>query len=284
MTRLDMEHKLHEPFDLHLHSRSSDGSDSPAQVVRSAADRGVTLIALTDHDNVGGVPEAMAQARQTGIRMLPSIEMDAEWPHELHILGIDIDIDETAFKTALATALSRRGERNVVIVERLLHAGIDVRPFLSKEIATASRLNIAIALVKGGFAESTRDAFVNYLKRGSPGYYSVERFPPEQIISLIRGAGGVPVWAHPLKGHPDPHQLAPMLKEFGLAGLEAYHPTLSEGDSVVLTSIARQLGLLVTCGSDYHGEHRKDVFPGQTWRDTAALRECRAYFEARPIR
>ena len=284
MTLLNMEQKIHEPFDLHLHSNHSDGSDAPAQVVQNAAERGVTMIALTDHDNVSGVPEALAQAQKTGIRVLPSIEMDAEWSHEMHILGLDIDVNEPGLKAALTTALTRRGERNTVIVERLLHAGMDVRPYLTKEIGSATRLNIALALVKGGFAENTRDAFINLLRRGRPGYYTAERFEPEQIIRLIRGAGGVPVWAHPLNGHPDPHQLAPVLKELGLMGLEAYHPTLSEGDTVVLTSIARQLDLLVTCGSDYHGAHRKDVFPGQTWRDTTALRECRAYFEARPVR
>lgn len=278
------EQKNREPFDLHLHSNCSDGSDTPQEVVRAAAARGLTLIALTDHDNVGGVPAAMDAAENSGIRLLPSIEMDAEWPHEMHILGLDIDLDEPRMKDALAVAFRRRGARNREIVERLIRIGCDVRPYLEGDIAAATRLNIALALVKGKFAADTREAFAKYLRKGCPGFYTVERYTPEEIIQLILGAGGVPVWAHPMNGRAEPHRIAPMLKELGLMGLEGYHPSLSEGDSVVLTSIARQLGLIVTCGSDYHGAHRPEVVPGQTWRDTALLAETRAFFEARPQR
>ena len=273
-----------EPFDLHLHSNCSDGSDTPAQVVRAAAQRGITMLALTDHDNVLGVPEARAEAASLGIRFLPSIEMDAQWPHEMHILGLDFDIEEPRMQQALAIALARRGERNQEIVNRLLKVGCDIRAHLGGEIGAATRLNIAIALVKGGYAADTKEAFAKYLRKGCPGFYTVERFTPEEIIQLILGAGGIPVWAHPMNGHADPHKLAPMLKKLGLMGMEGYHPSLSEGDSVVITSIARQMGLIVTCGSDYHGDHRPDVVPGQTWRDNALLRETRAFFDARKQR
>lgn len=274
----------HKPFDLHLHSDCSDGSDTPAEVVRAAFARGITLLALTDHDNVLGIPEALEEAELLGIRLLPSIEMDAEWQHEMHILGLDIDIDEPRMKEALITALERRGERNREIVARLARIGCDISPYLGGEIGAATRLNIALALVKGKYAANTKEAFAKYLRKGCPGFYTVERFSPEEIISLIRGAGGVPVWAHPMNGHADPHKVAPMLKEMGLLGMEGYHPSLSAGDSVVITSIARQMKLIVTCGSDYHGDHRPDVVPGQTWRDTALLAMTRAFFEARPQR
>lgn len=271
------EQKNREPFDLHLHSNCSDGSDTPEEVVRAATARGLTLIALTDHDNVGGVPAAMNAAENSGIRLLPSIEMDAEWPHEMHILGLDIDLDEPRMKDALAVAFRRRGARNREIVERLIRIGCDVRPYLEGDIAAATRLNIALALVKGKFAADTREAFAKYLRKGCPGFYTVERYTPEEIIQLILGAGGVPVWAHPMNGRAEPHRIAPMLKELGLMGLEGYHPSLSEGDSVVLTSIARQLGLIVTCGSDYHGAHRPEVVPGQTWRPGAARGNTRVF-------
>ncbi|MDD4311644.1 MAG: PHP domain-containing protein [Eubacteriales bacterium] len=275
---------LTEPFDLHLHSSYSDGSDTPAEVVRAAYARGVTLLALTDHDNVLGVPEALAEAERIGVRLLPSIEMDAEWPHEMHILGIDIDTNEQRMNAALVTALKRRGERNAIIIDRLLHAGCDIRGYLSGEIGAATRLNIALALVKGGYVADTKEAFAKYLRKGCPGFYTVQRFTPEEIIQLILGAGGVPVWAHPMNGHADPHKIAPMLKELGLMGMEAYHPSLSEGDTVVITSVARQLDLIVTCGSDYHGTHRPDVVPGQTWQENVLLRKTRAFLEARERR
>ncbi len=284
MTPTQEQKSKQEPFDLHLHSNCSDGSDTPAQVVRTAAGRGITMLALTDHDNVLGVPEARAEAANLGIRFLPSIEMDAQWPHEMHILGLDFDTQEPRMQQALAVALTRRGERNQEIVNRLLNVGCDIRAYLGGEIGAATRLNIAIALVKGRYAADTKEAFAKYLRKGCPGFYTVERFTPEEIIRLILGAGGIPVWAHPMNGHADPHKIAPMLKELGLMGMEGYHPSLSEGDSVVITSIARQMGLLITCGSDYHGDHRPEVVPGQTWRDNALLRETRSFFEARTQR
>lgn len=177
------EQKNREPFDLHLHSNCSDGSDTPEEVVRAAAARGLTLIALTDHDNVGGVPAAMNAAENSGIRLLPSIEMDAEWPHEMHILGLDIDLDEPRMKDALAVAFRRRGARNREIVERLIRIGCDVRPYLEGDIAAATRLNIALALVKGKFAADTREAFAKYLRKGCPGFYTVERYTPEGSYS-----------------------------------------------------------------------------------------------------
>lgn len=284
MPRQKNEKQYNQPFDLHLHSNRSDGSDTPAEVVRRAEQQGVTMLALTDHDTVSGVSEAAAEAERAGVLLLPAIEMDAEWPYELHILGLDIDTREPRFTSALARALTRRSERNEEIVARLLRAGCDIRPYLDGDIEVLTRLNIALALVNGGYAADARDAFVRFLNRGGAGYYTVERFSPEEIISLITGAGGVPVWAHPMKGQADIHKLAPMLAELGLMGLEAFHPSQSEGESVIITSIARQLGMIVTCGSDYHGAHRRDVVPGQTWRDTPALNECRSFFEQRKNR
>lgn len=273
-----------EPFDLHLHSNCSDGSDTPAHVVERADERGLTLIALTDHDCVTGVTEAVFAGEQLGVRVLPAIEMDTEWPHELHLLGLDIDIVEPRLAAALETAQKRRGLRNAEIADRLKSAGYDITPFLVGGTEIATRLNIALALIDGGFADNIKDAFVRFLRKGCPGYFSVERFSPEEVIALILGAGGVPVWAHPMHGRPDVHKLTALLKSFGLMGVEAYHPSLSEGEGELLLSIARQTGLIVTCGSDYHGANRPDVLPGQTWREHAALRECRALFENRPLR
>lgn len=273
-----------KPFDLHLHSNRSDGSDTPAHVVERAVERGVSMLALTDHDNVSGVREAVLAGERLGARVLPAIEMDTDWPHELHILGLDIDAYEPRLTAALKQAKERRGIRNNEIADRLKSAGYDIAPYLTGGTEIATRLNIALALVAGGYAENTKDAFVRFLKKGCPGYFTVERFTPEEVISFILGAGGVPVWAHPMHGHPDVHALAERLRSFGLMGLEAYHPSMSEGDGEVLVSIARQQKLLVTCGSDYHGANRPGVFPGQTWRSHAALDACRAFFEARPIR
>lgn len=275
---------IHQPFDLHMHSVCSDGGDVPARVIEIAAAQGVTLAALTDHDGVAGVKEAVAAGKNTGVRVLPSIEMDTEWPHELHILGLDLDVDDMNLQNALETARKRRVERNAEIIRRLEAAGYEVERNMSRKVEVATRLHIALALVRGGYADSLHGAFQSYLRRGKPGYYTVERFSPEEVISLIRGAGGVPVWAHPTHGNPNLHALAEKLQSMGLMGLEAYHPSISGGDSDTLVSIARQSGMIVTCGSDYHGANRPEVMIGQAWRDVPALNECRVFFESRPVR
>ncbi|HWQ06658.1 MAG TPA: PHP domain-containing protein [Feifaniaceae bacterium] len=283
MEKIDCSSK-EEPFDLHLHSVCSDGTDTPAGVIERAYKAGVTLAALSDHDCITGVPEALAAGKRLGVRVLPALEMDCEWPHELHILGLDVDIDESGLRSALETARKRRVIRNNEIIRRLKLAGIEIELYLNREVDVTTRLHLALALVQGGFAGSAREAFTRYLNRGKPGYFTVERFSPEQVIGLILGAGGVPVWAHPMHGNPDPHKLSALLRGYGLMGLEAFHPSVSEGEGALLVSIARQSGMLVTCGSDYHGANRTDVVPGETWRRCAMLEEARAFFEARPAR
>ena len=284
MIQTESQNTIKQPFDLHLHSKCSDGTDSPSEVIARAASLGVTLAALTDHDCVTGMPEALEAGKRLGVRVLPALEMDTEWPHELHILGLDVDTEEPGLQAALQTARERRAVRNEEIVRRLTEAGADINPFLDRDGSVATRLHFALALVAGGFATDAKDAFRRYLRRGCPGYFAVERFAPRQVISLILGAGGVPVWAHPPHGGPNLHALAEELTGYGLMGLEAFHQSVSEGESAVLLSIARQKGLIVTCGSDYHGKNRAEVVPGQAWRACVALEETRAFFESRPMR
>jgi predicted metal-dependent phosphoesterase TrpH len=276
--------RIHQPFDLHMHSLCSDGGDTPTRVIEIAATQGVTLAALTDHDGVAGVGEAVETGKRVGVRVLPSIEMDTEWPHELHILGLDLDVCEANLQNALETARRRRVARNAEILRRLEAAGYDAARHMSRKVEVATRLHVALALVAGGYADSLHDAFKEYLRRGKPGYYTVERFTPQEVIALIRGAGGVPVWAHPTHGNPNLHSLAGKLESMGLMGIEAYHPSIAGGDSDTLVSIARQKGWIVTCGSDYHGANRPEVTIGQTWSEMPVLNECRAFFEARPVR
>ena len=270
-------------FDLHMHSRCSDGADAPGDVVVHAAEAGLAMMALTDHDGIDGVPEALAQGQRCGVTVLPALEMDTEWPSEMHILGLDIDPNDPALCGALAVARARRTARNEEICRRLDAAGFGIRPYLALTGAdgTVTRLHIAKALVTAGYADSLSDAFTRYLKRGCPGYFNAERFSPEAVIGYIRGAGGVPVWAHPSHTKDDPHRLLPRLVEAGLLGVEAYHPSETEGMSKTLVSLAGQYKLLVTCGSDSHGANRPAVSIGCTWRDTPVLMETFAFFAGR---
>ncbi len=268
-------------MDLHMHSDHSDGGDAPGVVVEKAQQAGVTLMALTDHDTVTGVGQAVKAGLERDITVLPAVEMDTQWPSELHILGLDIDIQEPRLAGMLELARQRRIARNEVIFQRLKEAGYDLEPYLTRSVGSTTRLHIALALVAGGFAETISDAFDRYLRRGCPGFYTVERFTPEQVVAGILGAGGVPVWAHPFHGGQSVHKMLEMLKSIGILGLEAYHPSASQGESEILVSLARQNGLLVTCGSDSHGSNRPGVSLGCTWRDTPELMESYEFFMER---
>lgn len=265
-----MEHPANK-FDLHLHSTCSDGADRPAEVVKKAAEAGLSLLALTDHDSVMGVSEACDAGAALGLQVLHAVEMDTEWPSEMHILGLDLDEHEAHFVAMLETARERRIARNEVIFERLAAAGYEVRPYLTRSAESTTRLNIALALVAGGYAGQLREAFDRFLRRGCVGYYAAPRFSPEEVVSGILGAGGVPVWAHPFHGGSNVHKTLDMLRAVGLMGVEAYHSSCTPGESEVLLSLARQTGLLVTCGSDSHGANRPNVSIGSTWHDTSEL-------------
>ena len=273
-----------ERFDLHMHSVCSDGADEPRVLVQRATEAGVRLLALTDHDCVLGVQEAVAAGKEAGARVLPAVEMDTEWPGEMHILGLDVDVTESHFTGMLEIARERRIARNKVIFERLAQAGYDVLPHLGRPIGTVTRLHIALALIDAGYAENIRQAFDRYLRRGCPGYFAMPRFSPQEVVGGILGAGGVPVWAHPFHSGNNVHKMLDMLCAAGLMGIEAYHPSCTEGESEVLVSLARQKSLLVTCGSDSHGANRPGVVPGCTWRDTPELNHTFAFFMGRPPR
>ena len=268
-------------FDLHMHSSCSDGFDPPAQVVRNAAGEGVRLMALTDHDSVQGVPEAREEGERQGVVVLPAIEMDCEWSSELHMLGLDIDPEHPRLRAALDKAAARRVARNREIIARLSAAGYDIAPYLTRAGSSVTRLHIALALVDAGFAQDTRDAFARYLLPGRPGYYKVERFSPEEVIGLVLAAGGVPVWAHPCHARGNIRALGERLRAWGLMGLEVYHPSATAGESELLLSMARQMKLLASCGSDCHGANKPGVRIGCTWRPSPELEQTRAFFLAR---
>ncbi len=261
-----------------MHSRCSDGTDRPCAVVQKAAEAGLRLMALTDHDCTMGVEEAVAEGIKQNIPVLPAVEMDTEWPGELHILGLDIDISNPRFVELLKKARQRRIARNESILERLRKAGYDPTACLTRSIGSTTRLHIALALVDAGYAKDLRDAFDQYLRRGRVGYCAVPRFTPEEVVSAILGAGGVPVWAHPFHGGQNVHKMLDMLKSAGIVGLEAYHPSATEGEAETLLSLAGQNGLLVTCGSDSHGLNRPGVTLGCTWRDTPELTATYDFF------
>jgi 3',5'-nucleoside bisphosphate phosphatase len=226
-------------FDLQSHSTHSDGALAPAEVVARAADAGVKLLALTDHDTVAGVPEALAAARVKRIELTPAVELssvhaDAE---DLHILGYAIDHTDSTLLDALEDFRADRIRRIEQMAERLDIAAPD-HP-------SPGRPHLADALHKR-HPEMTRDElFATYLVPGAPTYVRRSRPTVAQAIDIIHAAGGLAVWAHPYWDVEDP-QLFP-----GLDGVEVFYPTHTEAQTRALHAAAD--GLLKTGSADFHG-------------------------------
>lgn len=266
-------------FDFHLHSNKSDGDFCPADVVKLAAKNNLSLIALTDHDTVSGVDEAVKAGGQLGVRVLSGVELDLESPFELHILGLGVGINDNGLLSALDAQRQRRYARNDDIVAKLKKSGYDIRPFLKKHNDITTRVNVALALIEAGFAKNLGDAFLNFLAKGRPGYCAIEKITPKTGIELILNAGGVPVLAHPCKIAANHHALVNELAGMGLKGIEAFYPTCTDGQVKLFLSLAKQYGLLVTSGSDFHGSIRKNITPGCAWVDCEELAYTKKYIE-----
>jgi predicted metal-dependent phosphoesterase TrpH len=258
-------------YDLHTHSYYSDGTDAPAELIRSAKEAGLSLVALTDHDTVSGVQEALDAGRALNIDVLPAIEIDAQFETELHIVGYGIAIDHPKIKVHEAEAALRRNKRNSDIVHKLEAAGFHITPYLEQSRGNGTRLHLARALMLAGYSDTVRNAFDKYLKRGGAGYVESIRPEPERVISIIHEAGGLAVLAHPRKLNADIHVVINKLVGFGLDGIEAYYPLSTDGEISLFVSLAKQYGLFVTCGSDHHGVNRKNAELGSTWRNVKEL-------------
>lgn len=260
-------------FDLHTHSCISDGTATPSEIVHAAAQGKIKLLALTDHDSILGVQEALDAGQEYGVPVLPAVEMDNEWRHELHIIGLDVDPNHPTLLRALEIARDRRERRNKIIYSRLKEAGYDVQPLVNRPESMTTKLHIAHALIKAGYANDVRDAFAKYLRPGMPGYYTERRFTPQQVIDIIHLSDGLPILAHPCHIRDNPHGLIRELYDMGLMGLEAYYPSSSPRQTEMYVSIARQYRLMVTCGSDFHGDNRPGVPVGCAWKNVPVLEQ-----------
>lgn len=258
-------------IDLHTHSTASDGSYPPREVIRLARERGLKAMALTDHDTIDGLPEAMAAGAEFGVEVIPGVEISAESPRgSMHILGYFLDYQSELLARRLGVLKQARLDRNPQIIAKLNRLGI---PLTLEQVAAISgggqmgRPHIAQALLRGGFVRSLQEAFDKYLGNDGQAYVNKFRFPPDEAIAMIRESRGVPVLAHPFTlGLPSADALRPRLielKKLGLAGLECYYPEHSPGQQAMYLALARELGLLITGGSDFHGANKPEVHLGR---------------------
>ena len=242
-------------IDLHLHSTYSDGTNTPEELVALAAEAGLAAAVLTDHDTMEGTPRFLAAARAAGLRSLAGMEISADVPRRtVHLLAYGCDPAEPRLAAALARIRDGRAERNARILEKLGRLGA---PISMEEVRAEAgnaevvgRPHIAAALVRRGFAEDRVDYAERY------------RLSPEEALSLVAGAGGVVSLAHPASTGYNPAELRRFvgrLAEHGLAGIECLYTGYLPNQVEEYVGLAREFGLLVTGGTDYHGDNKPGI-------------------------
>lgn len=264
-------------MDMHLHSCFSDGELTPRELVRRVREADIGMMALSDHDTGNGISEALAAGKEFGVSVVPAVEFDTEFPEELHILGYFIDPEEPRIKEGFRVCIERRDERNEKMVDLLYKAGYDIRDAIAQCRGTVTRGNISAALIDGGFVKDFAEG-IKLLKPGGIAYVPAIRHSKEHVIELILGAGGIPALAHPCHLKCDVHALVHELTGLGLKGIEAYYGTATPGQISRDVSIAKQYGLFISCGSDFHGVGRGHTDVGSGWQDVEDLARTREMF------
>jgi 3',5'-nucleoside bisphosphate phosphatase len=253
-------------IDLHTHSNASDGSLAPRELVACAVQKGAAAIALTDHDTVAGLPEALRAAEASRFELVPGLEISAEFTGGgMHILGYFIDHTDSSFQQELERLHQARRERNPQIIVRLQELGIPITydQVLALSGGQIGRPHIAQAMLQIGAVQTLDEAFRQYLTKGAPAYVEKFRFSPDRAIALIRQAGGVPVLAHPFTLNCTTREqlilLVRELKEKGLQGLECLYSEHTPEQTREYLALAEELDLRVTGGSDFHGRNKAGV-------------------------
>lgn len=245
-------------IDLHVHSSASDGTDPPAEVIGRAATAGLDVIALTDHDTVSGIAAAR-DALPPGLALVPGMELSCKLAQSsVHLLAYLFDLDDLALSAETALIRDDRRHRARAMVGKLQELGAPVtweRVTAIAGGAVVGRPHIARAMAEAGVVATPADAFTaDWIADGGRAHAGRYAPDPERAITLVRGAGGVPVLAHPRSpGYEIGDEVIARLAAVGLAGVEVFHPDHDHSERSLLTALASRLGLLVTGGSDDHG-------------------------------
>ena len=254
-------------IDLHCHTRFSDGSLSPTELVELAARRGLSAVAVTDHDTVDGLEEALAAGERLGIEVVPGIEINLEHDQvTMDLLGYFLaGWPSEELRDQLAELRAYRDERNARILERLGELGYPVAPEELAGIAeegAVGRPHIGEAMRRRGYVRSIAEAFERFLRRGAPAWVDRRRLALGPAVRLLRASGGLPVIAHPGIIRVDRPGLARIVRDaarLGVAGLECHYPKHEEATVAYCLSLCERYGLAPTGGSDFHGDVKPDV-------------------------
>ena len=247
--------------DLHLHTVYSDGTYTPAQLIAASKKAKMSAIAIVDHDTVEAIQPSLAIAQKEEIELVPGIELTAELDgSEVHILGYFIDYRSGRLLEQLEILKSNRIQRVHKMTQKLKELNIEISPeeiFALAQEGTVGRLHVARAMVLKGAVSCIAEAFKKYLGDKGPAYVCGFRFTPKEAIALIKGEGGIPVLAHPYSLFND--DLIPAFVDDGIMGLEVYYPEHSQSTINYYLGLAKKYNLLVTGGSDCHGDAKPDV-------------------------
>lgn len=257
-------------IDLHVHSNASDGSLTPKELVKEAIRCNLAAFALTDHDTIAGVPEAVAAAKGTGLEVIPGAEISAGYKKkDIHILGLLLHPEDTQLQYILDQARKERDTRNEKMANNLAKGGlaidIDSLKAAFPPDTVLTRAHFARYLMETGQIHSINEAFERYLNADGPYYVPRKYISPEDAISLIRDNGGIPVLAHPLIYHLPEEELDSLicrLKNAGLVGLEVFYSANTGFDEGILRRYANRYDLLMTGGSDFHGSNKPHISLG----------------------
>ncbi len=267
--------------DLHTHSTASDGTYSPKELVRLAKEIGLKGLALTDHDTLSGLKEAFEEAEKVKLPFLCGIEISVKYERQghFHLLGYFLGPEIPEIEGALKKLQEARRKRNQKVVEKLQALGVNItyEELLKMGEGEIGRPHIARLLFEKGVVKSIQEAFDKYLKKGAPAYVPKALLSPEEAISLILKAGGVPVLAHPITLKLSEEELFSYikgLKSLGLKGIEAYYTEHTQEFTEFLLDCANKLGLLITGGSDFHGKNKPDIKLGVGFGNLRVPDEC----------
>ncbi len=271
--------------DLQLHSTHSDGTDTPRRIVELAREAGLLAIALTDHDTTTGLAEARAAGAELGVRVISGVEITCEYGGKsMDMLGYCFDSGADELQAKLALIQEGRRERNVEIIGKLNALGFDIS--YEEVVAEADkadgkivgRPHFATVMIRKGIVAERQEAFDKYLAEGGAAYVPKLAVSPEECVQMLQDAGGLAVLAHPKlvrfpkdKGIRD---LLAGLKERGLAGLECYYSLHSDEETAMYLELAKEFGLLVTGGSDYHGGNKPEIRVGTGLGNLRVPVEC----------
>jgi len=267
-------------IDLHSHTTASDGSFSPTELVDEAAAIGLTAIAVTDHDTIGGIEEATKAAVNAGIELVPGVELSVEDDGgRFHLLGYLFDPDNDKFASTLTSIRASRAKRNEQMAVKMAELGLpvnmdDVRAQAGDKGEVIARPHFAKALLKAGVVNSVQDAFDRFLATGKPLYLPKEVLTPKDAVALIHQAGGVAVMAHPglvpLSDSAFVERLAWLVDNTGMDGIEAYYSQHTPAQTDRFLELARKHSLVVTGGSDFHGTAKPHVPLGIVYQKRSA--------------